>query len=641
MKLKKYKPFNLVDHIKRYFEIQAYQPIVQWCQKNIDFSEQISAQRNKLDFEQYPYQVPILKQWQNQKKQIKTIVVVAPEQTGKTNLFVDGLLWNMVFNPCQSLIVYPADDKAVQTNQTKILPLMKHIPVLKQELDKPKSYRGDCYKFSNLISYFQGAGSKIVSKSCKIVVGDEVQAWPAIGNIDSVSDLKKRTRSYNSSICFLISTPHYQNGDIWQAFLQGSRGYWYLRCKECGQLTMRSCDIHNLQFEADYDQKKRAGVVKPETIRLICPKCKHEHTEADKRWMNINGDFIHQIPERKETDPSFQIGALASQLPSLSWARIAKKQLEAGKTSDLKKKEDFANSIRGLPYIETKVEKVSTEQLRDHQWTVRQAPRRDQIEMVFMTADTQDDRSVIGVWAWSTNDNYYLLKTAQPTYLTLGIEERNKINSINKKQAIQTGGEYKPIETVEDILNAEYLVEDGIGIKPLFCLMDMRGHRMPDIQYFIKTHTNVLGWLGGKIDSKDHFKQSTNVYHAIDTNAKQWQREAIFYLYDQKKRDSQYLFFYPGIEERVIEQIAACKPDPNAKWGHMPINWTFGNRVHDYFDVTKMAFCARDYAMKRMQLKRFRYCKSPRLLKYREQQIKPKENKVARQDQLNGSWFEV
>jgi hypothetical protein len=57
------------------------------------------------------------------------------------------------------------------------------------------------------MSYFQGAGSKIVSKSCKIVVGDEVDAWPTLNGIDNVADLKKRTRSYNNSICFLISSP--------------------------------------------------------------------------------------------------------------------------------------------------------------------------------------------------------------------------------------------------------------------------------------------------------------------------------------------------------------------------------------------------------------------------------------------------
>ena len=627
MNKKKCKPFSITEHIRRYFSFTPYQPIISWCEKNIDFSEQISAERNRLDFSLYPYQVDVLKQWQMKKGVIKTIVVVAPEQLGKTNMFVDGMLYNMVFSPCQSLIVYPSDDLAVATNQTKLKPLMKHIPTLKDELQKPRSCRGDCYKFSNLISYFQGAGSKIVSKSCKIVVGDEVDAWEPPGNLDPVADLKKRTRSYNESICFLISTPTYQNGDIWQAFLQGSRGYWYLRCKGCNQLTMRSCDTNNLQFEADYDQKKRAGVVKPETIRLICPKCKHEHTEADKHWMNMNGGYIHEVPERIETDPSFQLGALASQLPSMSWKRIAKAQLEAGKTSELKKKEDFVHSIRGLPYIQKKKQKVTEEGIREHEWTVKQAPSRDQIEMVYVTCDTQDDRSVVAVWAWSTSDNYYLLKTAEPRYLSLTDEQRKQINDSNKQIAIKTGLDYTPVETVEDIINAQYLVEDGVGIEPIFCLMDMRGHRMQQIEYFMKYHPKVLGWLGGKVANEDHFKPSTSKQRAIDADAKQWQKEAIYYLYDNKKRDSQYLFFYPNIEQRVIDQILACKPDPNAKWGHLPINWTFGNRVHDFFDVTKMAFCARDYATKCMRLERFRYCKSPRLLKQREDEILAKQRK--------------
>ena len=624
---KKIKQFDLPQHVRNYFNLVPYQDIISWAEKNIDFSQQISAERNKLDFQLYPYQKPILKQWQNEGKKIKTIVVVAPEQIGKTNMFVVGALYNFIYNPCQSLIVYPSDHLAVDTNQTKILPLMRHIPVLKQQLERKRSYRGDCYKFSNLISYFQGAGSKIVSKSCKIVIGDQVDAWKPEGNLDPVADLKKRTRSYNSSICFLISTPSVQNGDIWQAFIEGSRGYWYLRCKNCGELTMRSCDTQNLQFEADYDTKSRSGVVKPNSIRLICPKCKHEHTQQDKKWMNVNGGFIHEVPERLETQPSFQIGALASQLPSLSWTRIANEQLKAGKSADIEKKIGFQNSIRGLPYIDKKKQKVTEEGLRQHEWKVKQAPSRDQMQMVFMTADTQDDRSVIGVWAWSTNDNYYLLKTAQPKYLTISEAERARINEQNKQLAIKNGQQYKPLETVEDILNAEYLVEDGVGLKPLFCLMDMRGHRMDEVRYFMKYHQNVIGWMGrGKLADPDHFVMNFKE-RAIEGDAKHYQKEAIYYLHDQNKRDEQYLFFYPNIEEEVINQILACKPDPNAKWGHLPQNWTFGSRVHDYFDVIKMAFCARDYAMKKKNLKVFRYAKSPMLLQCREDQFKAKENK--------------
>lgn len=73
------KPFNLADEIRKYFDIQAFEPIIEWAKKNIDFSKDISAQRNRLDFDLYPYQVEIIKQWEDL-DHIKAVTVVAPEQ---------------------------------------------------------------------------------------------------------------------------------------------------------------------------------------------------------------------------------------------------------------------------------------------------------------------------------------------------------------------------------------------------------------------------------------------------------------------------------------------------------------------------------------------------------------------------------
>lgn len=126
-------------------------------------------------------------------------------------MYIVGLLWRMVFAPSQSMIVYPSDNLAAESNTTKIQPLMKHIPQLKSELEQPRSFRSDRYAFSNLISYFQGAGSKIVSKSCQIVIGDEIDQYPVIGKLDNVADMKKRTRSYDSSIAYFVCTPSEEN----------------------------------------------------------------------------------------------------------------------------------------------------------------------------------------------------------------------------------------------------------------------------------------------------------------------------------------------------------------------------------------------------------------------------------------------
>lgn len=224
--------FDLASELRKYFQLQAFEPIIPWAMKNINFSSDVSAQRNFLDFDLYPYQIDPIQTWEDL-DHIKEVVVVAPEQMGKTNCYIIGLLWRMIFDPCQSMIVYPSDSLAAESNSTKIKPLMKHIPQLKAELARPRSFRSDRYAFSNLVSYFQGSGTKIVSKSCKVVIADELDAWAVIGKMDNLADLKKRTRSYDSSMTYLVCTPSEENGRIWKEFLNSSQGYWYLRCKEC------------------------------------------------------------------------------------------------------------------------------------------------------------------------------------------------------------------------------------------------------------------------------------------------------------------------------------------------------------------------------------------------------------------------
>ena len=46
----KKKHFNLIEEIRKFFEIQAFESIIPWAEKNINFSNDFSAQRNFLDF---------------------------------------------------------------------------------------------------------------------------------------------------------------------------------------------------------------------------------------------------------------------------------------------------------------------------------------------------------------------------------------------------------------------------------------------------------------------------------------------------------------------------------------------------------------------------------------------------------------
>ena len=157
--MKQVKTFNLVESIEDYFNITPYMPIMEWISKYINYADDVSAERDRPDFAQYPYQVEPIKQWEDLDCR-KHVTVMMSEQMGKTNMFVLGLLWRMVYDPCQSLVVYPSDSKAAEMNEVKLRPLMSHIPGLKEELLKPRAIRQDRYNFSNLKSWFQRSRSE-------------------------------------------------------------------------------------------------------------------------------------------------------------------------------------------------------------------------------------------------------------------------------------------------------------------------------------------------------------------------------------------------------------------------------------------------------------------------------------------------
>lgn len=623
-KLKKIKKYELIPHIRTYFDIVPFEDVITWCQKNINFSDDVSAERNKLDFSQYPYQVDILKQWQMKPNVIKTITVVAPEQLGKTNCFVCGLLYNMIYSPCQSLIVYKSDGDSITTNQTKLKPLMRHIPTLNQQLQRPNSSRADCYKFSNLVSYFQGAGTKIVSKSCKIVIGDEVDSWQPPPDIDPIADLKKRTRSYNSSICFLISTPTTDDGRIWQSFLRGSQGYWYLRCKGCGQLTMRSSDIFNLQFESDENQQLEERIVRPDSIRLICPKCGYEHVEADKAWMNQNGGYIHKVPQRLQQNPSFQLGALASQLPSMSWTKIATAQLESGKRNSRQVHITFDNSYRGLPYKQRVIQKDDVEKISQHFYrSPSQKLKSENIQFVFGAVDSMGSYWRYAIFASDTRDNIHVIQIGEVNYLTLTEEDRTIHNTQLKRHAEVNGEKFVPIKTLEDVINATYY-----GFTPLVCCIDAHAtYNYAEVQRFIRDNKKMIGYFGTRM-TQTRYKPSQTPKNWM-VSAIDYQVDAIYYLHSQDKRDSQYLFLDENIEQKYLNQITAVKPDPNIKFGNRAQNWTNGNSADHAFDCIKMGYWVRDITIETLCKKeRFNYCKSPRLKrKFLVQNTSPVENK--------------
>lgn len=212
----------------------------------------------------------------------------------------------------------------------------------------------------------------------------------------------------------------------------------------------------------------------------------------------------------------------------------------------------------GLPYKPRTISKDEIQKLRDaHVW--KNAPTLKNVEMIFATSDTMDDFSRYGVWAWDVNDNVYLIDEGEVPYLELDADKRA---SLNEQRAADGKA---PVETLEDILLKDYLVEDGVGIKPTFIVIDAGGHKADEVKHFTKMHKNVIMQKGTSMSSVN-WKPSENQERLILTNEKYFKSTAIYYLYSQKNRQENYLYLKPDISEDSLAELKDLVPDNASKW---------------------------------------------------------------------------
>lgn len=593
---------RLAESMRSFLEVTPYQPIVEWVETNIDFSLVPGAAFRRIDFEMYPHTREPISMWEFDGK-IRELTVCGIEQHGKTQIEVMGVLYTMVFKAGKILCVYPSDQLAASVNQTKYEPLMKRIPQLARELSRPKSRRPTSYNFTNSAMIFYGAGRKVMSLDCFVRVLDETDQHPKNGLRDSVEDSRKRARSFDESMLCNVCTPTTEDGPVWKAFLYGSRGYWTLRCQGCGELTMRSCDLNNLQFDKKYDEDLRSYRPVADSIRLYCPECGRAHVESEKFAMNRQGKYVHECPDLIDLRPSYQFGALCSLRPSTGWYRIAEQILKSGRASTAGEHAELDNSWKGLPYRQRTVSEEEIKDLRVHEWPA--APDPAKIEFVFAVSDTQDTFSPTGIYAVDCRDNLYLLEYRNIPYLFLTAEDREEAD---RRRAAEN---LPPAETVEDAINREYL-----GIPVAFHVIDEKGHRTREVEAFLKRNRKSVAYCGVE-RSRDLYRPSQKKPRTYLVNASHFQEELIYHLYDHKNREEAYLYFVPGLPDAVLAEISAVKPDKSSKWGHLRANWTPGEAVHDAFDVLKMAYFGLDLAWRTLPRGRFRVGESPKLLKLR------------------------
>jgi hypothetical protein len=542
---------QIAERIREIFRFSGYLNPVEWSKKNIDLSGVKGIEKKKIDFDFAPYLIDPIMAW-DFKGVKKEVTIVAPEQTGKTFSWICGLLWTFIVYPTLSLVVYKSDEYAERINSDKLRPMLEKIESLAAEMMMPRSNKKDHYNFSNLKSYFQGSGARITSMTGQIAVADELDDW--IGHENEVSpldDLRKRLRFADESILYKVCTVKnggiVKSSPIWNEFLNTSQGYYTLCCLKCGGHTMRSCDTHHLQFEANEEGELIEG-----SCRLICPTCGYSHTEDKHRdRMIAKGKYIHRYPERMRDNIGFQWGCLAVKIQYFSWDNIAKAQLEAGASGDLNKQILFDNSFRGLPLKKRHKNEKHEKALVRH---CSPLPDDKEFKYRLFSADTQDNG-----WFWVARG----FDVKRNSYLLANGFARTKEDLVEVWEGVYNGG------------------------RCVMGIIDHGGHRSGDVAELSLPRKGLYMYKGSGRDSNARWRPSKNSNKLFLANPHIYKAELLYAIHGSTKKDNNYWYLPEQIDDDYSAQLLDLRPDNKKKSGHEYVNWEGSNNDH-YFDAEKM-----------------------------------------------------
>lgn len=541
-----------------------------WASANIIFSSPKDPIQGPLDLTLSPFLRDPIRAWDlSGISGLREVTVVAPEQIGKTLSWLAGLIWASVYHPGTALIYYTSETKSRLVNQTKLRPLIANVRDLRPYLDMPNSATASEYRLGPAQINFGGVGSRISSITSIYNIADELDDWQPPRGTSPLDDLRKRSRAFATGLLYKVCTPAgtARQSHIWREFLNSSQGYWTLRCQNCGGLTMRSCDVHNLQFDlAEQTEPGVHALPIEESIRLVCPSCRHAHTEADRPALISQGQYVHKYPDRLN-NLGYQIGLLASQFASGSWMTIATAQCRSGKSGDEEAQRYFDNSIRGLPFKARKLDAGCSRALHIHQVPM---PDASTIRWRFLSADTQEDCFYYVVRGVDSRLNTYLLDCGR-------------------------------VDTMDALRSA--ILGQYAGGSLIASIIDEGGHRQDEVRHLAQM-PRVYTYKGNT-SIRAHWRVSDDFSKLILGHAEYWRIQLLQKIYAEARTPDHYWYTTEAMTDDYIKQLSAWARPSSGKTadelsdGDVSCYRKTDGAADHYFDAEKMCLLLIDYTWQR------------------------------------------
>lgn len=575
-------------------------PIVPWVQERVDLKyDATSAAAGKIEL--YPYQIEPLMETENPLCQQVTLEW-AP-RLGKSTIWKLSMLKRVADGGLSGLIIYPNMEMGVRTNKDTVQPLLMTLPEARKDLATRGGKMKDSYHIPSLQSviYFLGGGSQVISYTANWCVVDEadriliVKADAESQNTDQIKAVRMRMQTFKERMFIVCSSPTLFSGAIHEEYMRGSRGKWCLRCLNCGALSPTSqlaFPLGDGTFAGLQWEKDERGVIIAESIRWICPHCRHAHVEEQAKEMNQQGKYDHAVGSNIR-HRSYHCGALGN--PWIwSWLEIAERQ-ELATNPDAKK--DFANNVMGIPYKYTREGDASV--------SIEQAIRG---KMVDYPKDLSERLAV--VCAGVDQQRNELAGQKYFPWVVRGWDEEGN-------SWLLGSGTDNSIEALRSHLSMEYY-----GHRVMLAAIDQGGFdNAQDMDPFIREMDNCVYYKGeddktlkGRMWMPSQTQNRLFLAHAI-----RYQVKLLGLMYDPPRQNGYHWYLPVDASADYLTQIQNVGPnnrilkDGN---GQLYQNWcATGTNRRDFFDAEKMVQVALDIVFNYAQPSAFAHKNKPKFLR--------------------------
>lgn len=578
--------YNILEYLRPVEKL----PIIEWAEKHIDFSlDATNAYKGKLQLRKY--QKEILEA--SDRSEVREIDVIGSQQTGKSLIWKLILLKQAYDGGLTSTIIYPNEQLALESNRDTLEPLMRAIPKLAKDLSKVRSKTNDSYHLQdcNSIIRFQGGGTQVISRTCRIGIMDEADFHnlPGIGqgstsspasetkNVDNVYALTARMATYrDSSLLYISSTPTTNNATITKRYNLSNQATFHLCCLHCGNLmpcTQLAFPQQDGSFAGLQWTKNEDGIVVPDSIVYRCSRCKHEHHYEEAPKMVEEGKYVSKVKD-KEYHQGFRYNALC--VPDVyTWTKIANAQ-EDNQTIDAR--QYFTNFIMAKPFTAGKYDlpKIS------EQWTKIQSHSKKMSDPTIISAVY----GAVDVQGYGQGGNYFVV-------IIRGVDERGNSYLLHY-------GIAKSIQELSAIADAKYY-----DIPVTLGVVDHGGfdHKKSELENWVLSRKN---WLWGKGDTQHKEAQlrgwamSQNVPRLILHNKYNYQAILLDAIYTRINDTGDYYWTLPETfnvtednmnneQKEYMTQIKSMQPAERKQNGDEYQNWAPNSTDrHDYWDAEQM-----------------------------------------------------